>query len=72
LNHPNFRPEALLSIIRPGCSNPEKGITRKLHSPRFDIDEDALEIGTNIFFEVVSRRLDTQPGSSAPRARSIG
>jgi amidohydrolase len=56
------------AIMRLGCSNPEKGITHKLHSPRFDIDEEVLEIGTNIFFEVVSRCLDTQPvrGSSAP------
>jgi amidohydrolase len=49
------------AIMRLGCSNPEKGITHKLHSPRFDIDEEVLDIGTNIFFEVVSRCLDTQP-----------
>ncbi len=48
------------AIMRLGCSNPEKGITHKLHSPRFDIDEEVLDIGTNIFFEVVSRCLDTQ------------
>jgi amidohydrolase len=55
------------AIMRLGCSNPEKGITHKLHSPRFDIDEDVLEIGTNIFFEAVSRCLDTKPAHSLRR-----
>ena len=55
------------AIMRLGCSNPEKGITHKLHSPRFDIDEDVLEIGTNIFFEAVSRCLDSKPARSPQR-----
>jgi amidohydrolase len=55
------------AIMRLGCSNPEKGITHKLHSPRFDIDEDVLEIGTTIFFEAVSRCLDTKPARSPQR-----
>lgn len=55
------------AIMRLGCSNPEKGITHKLHSPRFDIDEDVLEIGTSIFFEAVSRCLKTQPARSPQR-----
>jgi amidohydrolase len=49
------------AIMRLGCSNPEKGFTHKLHSPRFDIDEDVLLIGANIFYEAVSRCLETQP-----------
>jgi metal-dependent amidase/aminoacylase/carboxypeptidase family protein len=56
--------------MRLGCSNPEKGITHKLHSPRFDIDEDVLEIGTNIFFEAVSRCLDSKPARSPQRKLS--
>lgn len=55
------------AIMRLGCSNPEKGITHKLHSPRFDIDEDVLEIGTSIFFEAVSRCLKTKPARSPQR-----
>jgi amidohydrolase len=49
------------AIMRLGCSNPEKGFTHKLHSPRFDIDEDVLLIGANIFYEAVSRCLRAQP-----------
>ena len=53
------------AIMRLGCSNPEKGITHKLHSPRFDIDEDVLVIGANIFYEAVSRCLKTQPSRTS-------
>ncbi len=53
------------AIMRLGCSNPEKGFTHKLHSPRFDIDEDVLVIGANIFYEAVSRCLETKPARTS-------
>jgi amidohydrolase len=31
-----------------GCGNPERGITAPHHSPRFDVDEDALPIGVEV------------------------
>jgi amidohydrolase len=45
------------AIMRLGCSNSQKGLTGKLHSPRFDIDEQVLEIGVAIFSEAVVRYL---------------
>ncbi|NPA12660.1 MAG: amidohydrolase [Aquificae bacterium] len=36
------------TFIRLGVSNPEKGIKAPLHSPFFDIDEDALPIGSAV------------------------
>jgi amidohydrolase len=48
------------AIMRLGCSNPQKGITHQLHSPHFDIDEEVLLIGANIFYEAVARRLDAK------------
>ena len=50
---------ALLAIERPsaimriGCRNEQKGIVHPLHSPRFDLDEEALSIGVDIFYEAV-------------------
>ena len=41
------------AIVRLGCGNPEKGIVHPLHSPRFDLDERALPIGVDLFFELV-------------------
>jgi amidohydrolase len=55
------------AIMRLGCSNPDKGITFKLHSPRFNIDEDVLEIGANIFFDAVSRVLAAKPARALKR-----
>jgi amidohydrolase len=40
-------------IIRLGCSNARKGWVHRLHSPRFDIDEDVLEIGVEVFYRAV-------------------
>lgn len=37
------------SIMRLGCANPEKGIDGPLHSPYFDLDEEALAVGVEIF-----------------------
>ena len=49
------RPSA---IMRLGCSNSQKGLNGKLHSPHFDIDEQALEVGGAIFTEAVVRYLE--------------
>jgi amidohydrolase len=40
-------------ICRIGSGNPEKGITKPLHSPLFDIDEDMLVYGSGFFFGCV-------------------
>jgi amidohydrolase len=52
-----FTLERPSAIMRLGCSNSEKGLTRSLHSPYFDIDEQVLEIGVAIFTEAVVRYL---------------
>jgi amidohydrolase len=41
------------AIMRIGCRNEHKGIVHPLHSPYFDIDEDALSIGVDIFYEAI-------------------
>lgn len=41
------------SIMRLGCANPDNGITKPLHSPYFDIDEQALVVGVEIFKQVL-------------------
>lgn len=41
------------AIMRLGCTNEAKNLTRPLHSPYFDIDEKVLDIGSEIFFEAV-------------------
>jgi amidohydrolase len=43
------------AIIRFGCSNPAKGLVHMLHSPHFDIDEDVLGLGVEIFMEAIRR-----------------
>ncbi len=48
-----FAEAAPSALIRLGTGNAEKGITGAAHGPYFDIDEDALLIGTNVFVEVV-------------------
>jgi amidohydrolase len=52
-----FTHERPAAIMRLGCSNEAKGLTRSLHSPYFDIDEKILEIGSEIFFEAVCTAL---------------
>ena len=47
-----MRPGAMISI---GCSN--DSINAPLHSPHFDMDEKALEIGVQLFSEAVKRYL---------------
>ncbi len=48
----NARPGAMFRL---GCSNPDKGLVNGLHSPHFNLDERALEIGVEIFYEAVRR-----------------
>lgn len=45
-----------------GAGNDEKGITAPHHHPRFDIDEDSLEIGTKLFVHAALGLLDAEPG----------
>jgi len=45
------------TFYRLGVANPEKGISAELHSPRFDIDEDALETGMGLMAYLVLRHL---------------
>jgi len=53
-----FTEERPSAIMRLGCSNSQKGLTGKLHSPHFDIDEQVLEIGVAIFTKAVVRFLE--------------
>ena len=45
------------SIMRLGCANKERGLIHKLHSPHFDLDENVLVIGVEIFTEAIKRYL---------------
>jgi len=45
------------SIMRLGCANRERGFVHKLHSPHFDLDENVLVIGVEIFMEAIKRYL---------------
>ena len=45
------------AIMRLGCRNQAKGIVHPLHSPYFDIDEDMLISGVDLFVEIVRRYL---------------
>ena len=56
---------------RPGCfffvgaGNEARGIVHPHHSPRFDIDEDALPIGSELFLRIAERyfaRFPAAPG----------
>ena len=46
------------SIMRFGCGNPEKGMTYSLHSPYFDMDEEALAVGVEIFKQAMREYLN--------------
>ena len=41
------------AIVRLGCGNEGKGMSYPLHSPRFDLDERALETGVHLFLELI-------------------
>ena len=45
-------------FYRLGVSNPDKGFTGPVHNPRFDIDEDALWIGTGVMTAAALRFLE--------------
>ena len=45
-------------FYRLGTGNPAKGITSPVHTPTFDIDEDALEIGMGLMAYLAIRRLE--------------
>lgn len=38
-----------------GCSNEAKGITNMLHTPRFDIDEDVLPLGVELYLRLIEK-----------------
>ena len=38
-----------------GCSNEAKGITNMLHTPQFDIDEDVLPFGVELYLRLIER-----------------
>ena len=52
-----FTQEKPGAMIRLGCGNESKGINHPLHSAFFDIDEDVLMIGVELFTEAVRRYL---------------
>lgn len=45
-------------FYRLGTGNPNKGITSPVHTPTFDIDEDALEIGMGLMAYLAINRLE--------------
>ena len=53
-----FALEVPASIIRLGCGNKDEGLTYPLHSPRFNINEDVLVVGVDVFTEAVLRFLN--------------
>lgn len=38
-----------------GCSNEVKGITHMLHTPRFDLDEDVLSLGVELYLRLIEK-----------------
>ena len=48
------------SFYRLGTSNPSKGITSYVHTPSFNIDEDALKIGPGLMAWMAIRELEGQ------------
>lgn len=41
-------------LIRLGCHDPAKGFLHGLHSPRFDIDETALDVGVKLVTDLIT------------------
>jgi amidohydrolase len=48
-----------------GVGNPSKGITEMLHTPRFDVDEDCIQVGVNVMSQLVAQYL-ADGGSCGP------
>jgi len=46
------------TFVMIGAGNPERGIVHPHHHPKFDFDEDALPIGTELFLQVSERLLE--------------
>ncbi|MFC4302133.1 amidohydrolase [Cohnella boryungensis] len=49
------------TFVMIGAGNPERGIVHPHHHPKFDFDEDALPIGTELFLQVAERLLQWEP-----------
>ncbi len=45
------------TMMRLGCGNQEKGIVHSVHTPRFDIDERAIDKGSDIFVRYLTNRM---------------
>lgn len=45
-------------LLRLGCHDPEKGFRHGLHSPYFDMDERALDVGVTLFTHLLQRLID--------------
>jgi amidohydrolase len=46
------------AIMRLGCADKTRAVIAPLHSPAFDIHEDVLETGVEIFFKAVEMYFD--------------
>lgn len=57
-----FALKAPSAFLRLGTANPEKGPTGEAHGPFFDIDEDALITGVDVFVEIVKGYLMPRKG----------
>ncbi|MCU0573842.1 MAG: M20 family metallopeptidase [Syntrophobacteraceae bacterium] len=44
-------------LLRLGCHKPEEGFRHALHSPHFDMDERALDVGVGLFVRLIKHRL---------------
>lgn len=53
-----YSQEVPSSFYRLGIRNKEKGITSMLHTPTFDIDEDALKVGPGLMAYIALRELE--------------
>jgi len=49
------------TFVMIGAGNPDRGIVHPHHHPKFDFDEDALPIGTELFLQVAERLLEWEP-----------
>ncbi|MGH3964684.1 MAG: M20 metallopeptidase family protein [Pseudonocardiaceae bacterium] len=54
-----------VSLFWLGVANPALGITAPAHSPEFDLDENALPVGVQVFAEMTRRWLEGYSGSAS-------
>ena len=52
-----FAREKPATLVRIGCGNKEKGIIAPLHSPYFNLDEDCLAVGVELFCRAAMKYL---------------